>query len=285
MTICYHSIAITFASRVLLFSSVIVLLCFFACGSNDHEVSNSAPHTPYDKIVIHEEITPSDAQQVHWSQSFYFREGQIGESVIEQRFATNSEEFALEAHEKVSHLEHQVNIADDSGNETSYYLDVYGVASEAKRVEASGQIRTYKLDYQLQDGKRQLISIKEYIDETLFSSLQLDYHSRPGQLIVWHQIGDEYQQELLIDLDKNVGFKAIVPPLFLTEIHPLALHVTAMYGKLLGEAWPHIVRVTPTKGTSGIRNYTYQFTNQGLIESCTETGAGAMRTLNYTFYP
>ena len=110
MTICYHSIAITFASRVLLFSSVIVLLCFFACGSNDHEVSNSAPHTPYDKIVIHEEITPSDAQQVHWSQSFYFREGQIGESVIEQRFATNSEEFALEAHEKVSHLDHQVKL-------------------------------------------------------------------------------------------------------------------------------------------------------------------------------
>lgn len=271
--------------RIVISSWLAVSLTLSACHSDEEETSNRGPYTPFNKIVISEQITPSDAQQVKWSQTFYYAEGQIEGSITEQRFAAESEEFVLEAHEKVAYFGNQVDITDDSGNKTSYYLDASGVASEAKRVATTGQIRTYEFEYQKQGTQKQLISVKEYIDGTLFSSLQMDYASHSGQLILWHQIGDRYKQELLIDLNKEAGFGAMVPPLFLSEIHPLVLHATALYGKLLGEAWPCIVRVTPAEGTSGIRYYTYQYNSQGFIESCTEAGAGSTRMMSYTFYP
>ncbi|MGN0309254.1 MAG: DUF4595 domain-containing protein [Bacteroides sp.] len=269
--------------KKLLSTAACVLLCS-ACS--DDEAGPVRPHTDYQRITLTEVITPIDAQTVSWSQEFRFAKGQVTGSSTSQSFGTDEEQFTITLNETVTATENEVVITDEEGTSTTYLLNDYGLATEAIRREAGGDTRFYRFSYTLSGSLHQLQAIEEYLADTLFAQLTFDElpASTSDQWQLTQQVG-QYRQTFVLTLTtplQAASSTSPVPPLFVSELHPLTLHTTALYGKLLGEAWPWVSHAASTAGNSGRRAYSYTFTPEGQLSTCTQSSP-EHRTISYKF--
>lgn len=264
--------------------TVACVLLWSACSDDDMDMLR--PHTDYQRITLSEVITPTDAQTVSWSQEFRFINGQITGSSTSQSFGTGDEQFTITLNEAVTTTGGEVVVTDDEDTTTTYLLDDYGVAAEAIRREAGGDRRNYRFSYTSSGSYRRLHEIKEYLADTLFARLTFGElpTTTTDQWQLTQQVGGHTQTFVLtlVTPQQASGSTSPVPPLFVSELHPLTLHTTALYGKLLGEAWPWIGRAASTEGDSGQCTYSYTFTTQGQLATCIQS-TPQHRTVNYLF--
>ncbi len=269
--------------KQLLLTSACVLL-WSACS--DEGADTVRPHTDYQRITLSEVITPADAQTVSWSQEFRFINGQIACSTTSQSFGTGDEQFTITLSEAVTTTEGEVVVTDDEGTTTTYLLDDYGVATEAIRREAGGDTRAYRFSYISSGSHRRLHEMEEYLADTLFARLTF------GELPTtttdqWHltqQVGQHSQTFVLtlVAPQQAADSTSPVPPLFVSELHPLTLHTTALYGKLLGEVWLWVGGAASIDGDAGQCAYSYTFTPEGQLATCIQL-TPQRRTVSYLF--
>ena len=259
------------------------ILLWSACSDDDAGPVRST--TPYQRITLTEVITPTDAQTVNWSQEFRFVNGQIAGCSTTQRFGSDEEMCSITLQESASITDAQAVVIDDEGTTTTYLLDDYGMATEAIRHEAGGDSRTYRFGYTTHGRHRCLASIEEYLADTLFAQLTFTEEASTNErLHLTQQIGSYHQTFLLtLQIPQQAAEEASpVPPLYVSELYPLTLHTTALYGKWLGEAWPWVTAAASTEGTSGLRTYSYTFTATGQLATCTQS-TPEHRTIHYQF--
>ena len=266
-----------------LLSIAACVLLWNAC-SND-EAGPVRPTTPYQRITLSEVITPIDAQTVNWSQEFRFVNGQIASCSTTQRFGSEEELFTISLQETASITDEQAVITDDEGTTTIYLLDDYGMATEAISHEAGGDSRTYRFSYTTHGHYRRLATLEEYLADTLFAQLTFTEEASTNEkLHLTQQIGS-YHQTFLLTLQtpqQTTEEASPVPPLYVSELYPLTLHTTALYGKLLGEAWPWITAASSAENTSSQSTYSYTFTTTGQLATCTQS-TPQHRTIHYQF--
>lgn len=259
-------------------------------SQEDHE-KNTFPNVAFQMIEL-TEIYESDAQPVTSTQTYLFdKNGRLEHSATTQTIHL-SEPFEMKNNYQITYGAQQVTITDESGNSSVYTLNDEGYAIHCIRQEKGGNIRNYTFTYQIdEDGLHLLSKITEDLpNEKDFSGIELKYQSPSSIYIIYH-IGD-FSQNYLVKTDelesKRLKNDSEIPFLFLAELHPLSMHLPALYGKFLGEPPRYLyTEIKPENNEQSNERVEYKYTldTNGLATSCQITtnsyGENFKRTISY----
>jgi hypothetical protein len=143
------------------------------------------------------------------------------------------------------------------------------MAESCERTEMSGVVRHYEFSYIRVDGFPMLRSITESIDGEQISSISITY-SGTTMHIVRSISGETLQYTADLSADGSVENNGQLPSLFLAEMHPLSLHLPALYGRLIGYPAARIGgTVTPDDTRyKEVTVYKYKVDDDGYPLSC-----------------
>lgn len=264
----------------------VVLSLFAACSDDNHGESDPDlppkeepaqqrfPACRFSLIELSEVIT-SDAQPVTSTQTYLYDEGRLTASIGKQSVSAGSERFEWADTTTVTYGDHEAVMTESTGTVLTYALDDRGYAIRCIRRDPSGNVRNYAFTYHADpEDVRFLESITETIDGTDYSSITIK-HDDPFSLYVVQRVESVEQGYTAAILPSNtIANTSELPCLFFTEIYPLSLHATAIYGKLLGEPFVNLInRITPDSNGWGEETTTYDYTvdNRGIVTACRET--------------
>lgn len=277
----------------LFFAASILVGCSEDKTSENNDNESTLPNTTFRKIEV-TETHESDAQPVTFTQTYLFDQDGRLENCETTQLIHLTEPFEMKNNYRITYGNQQVIISDESGNSSTYTLNEEGFATRCVRQESGGDIRNYTFDYQIsKEGLYLLSKITETLpDEGDFSCIELKYQT-PYSLYIAYHIGDFKQNYLAKISEQEAGdLKNLseVPFLFLAELHPLSMHLPALYGKFLGEQ-PRYLYTEIEPENNELSNerveYKYALDAEGLISSCQITtnsyGEEFKRTINYQF--
>lgn len=261
----------------------------FVC-SNGLEIPNTGyPVTNFSQIKL-SELKTGDAQPVTLTQTYNYKAGRIASFISLQKFIAGGESFEIENITNVVHEDHKVIVTDEINNVSTYTLNDKGYAVSCIRQEMDGKVRSYTFSYLTNTaGKYFLKNITETLDgDRIYSTINIDYNSYRALHIT--QKVDVYEQTYIANTpaDTEIANTSEIPFLFLTELYPLSLHATVIYGKLLGDTYNTLItQLAPEENTESneTTTYSYSLDQRGIITSNKELtksyGKDYVRTVNY----
>lgn len=258
-----------------------------ACN-DDNGTNRQYPVNSFAKIQLTENIRSSDAPTVTNTQTYRFQSGLLSTYAALQTMSVAGEKVEIANNATVNYGGNQAIVADDAGNISTYILNEQGYAISCTRLEGGGSTRQYTFGYDIHaDGKHYLKSITETgADGTLYASIDIDRSTVHTLRITQHV--DRYNQTFTATSDGTTANPGEIPFLFLTDMYPLTLHNTALYGKLLGEPEEELMTGLVPDGNAGSNEtitYTYDTDQRGIITACHEVtksyGTSYTRTVNY----
>ncbi len=263
----------------------------FVC-SNELDAPNilGYPVTNFSQIKL-SELKTGDAQPVTLTQTYDYEAGRVASFISLQKFAAGGESFEIENITNVVHEDHKVIVTDETNNVSTYTLNDKGYAVSCIRQEMDGKVRSYTFSYLTNTaGKYFLKNITETLNgDRIYSTINIDYNSYRALRIT--QKVDVYEQTYIANTpaDAETANTSEIPFLFLTELYPLSLHATAIYGKLLGDTYNTLItQLAPEENTESneTTTYSYSLDQRGIITSYKELtksyGKDYVRTVNYT---
>ncbi len=243
-------------------------------------------------ITLSEELE-SDAQTVTVTHTYRYDATDRLTDCLTRQTTQGVGAIVLENATAVAYGESTVTMTDGAGHTLTYTLDAGGRAVACVRNSSWGEVRRYVFSYmETAEGKHYLAHVAETLDGASdpYSEIALDY-STPGTVEVTSMVDGGGQCFVLsLPAGEGVANVAQLPCLFLTELYPLSLHVAALYGRLLGDAYDILLAACEPadNAESGeYTTYTYETDAEGLPQRCsvvTESyGATYHRTLEYGF--
>ena len=255
--------------------------CFMAACTDDNQLPDTPeepgtssfpyPTTQHRRIELKEDMR-GDAQTVTNTKQFLFTEGRIERCITTQSFYV-VEPMVMSDTTHVVYQDNQAVISDAFGNTMTYQLDDNGYATSCTCKGGEKITRSYTFTYYTdEDNVVYLSSIIERLkDNAIYSSLTFDYSDYPN-LLINHKV-DEYEQSFMASTstENAIENRAEIPCPFIAELHPLAMHQVALYGKLLGEPYPLLVtdlKPTTTNASNEKVNYQYTLNSKKFVTNC-----------------
>lgn len=279
---------------------LVLCCCFMAACTDDNQLPNTPekpgnsslpyPTTQHRRIELKEDMR-GDAQTVTNTKQFLFAKGRIERCITTQSFYV-VEQMVMSDTTHVVYQENQAVISDAFDNTMIYQLNDNGYASSCIRKSGEKIMRTYTFTYYTdEDNVVYLSSITERLkDNAIYSSLTFDYSDYPN-ILINHKV-DEYEQCFMASTstENAIENRAEIPCPFIAELHPLAMHQVALYGKLLGEPYPLLVtdlKPTTTNANNEKVNFQYTLNSKKFVTNCIQTtssyGNTHKREISYNF--
>lgn len=272
-------------------SAVICLLGSISCTSDTEEPfvnpENGPTGIPYHSLTI-QELMPSDEIRVVLTQTFECTAGRLSNYIGKQTY--ESYDFELINQSTILYKDNQAIVTNANQAISTYTLNPYGYATQCIRQEVGGEERIYTFDYITDAGNRHYLKeIKEVLSNgQTYSQIVIERDNDYSISAISQQI-DTYKQQFQCINSKEIETvnTSQIPHPFLVEIHPLSMHLEALYGKLLGEPCPTMKQQILPEGTA--ENVTYDFSSntEGWFTSCQITtnreGKKYIRKISYSF--
>lgn len=279
---------------------LLLLLAVTGCKDDSsetpEEVENPEVELPlgYTALEI-TEVLDNDAQTVTSTQIYTYNEtGQL-RSCLQRQTTDGVGAILLERNTEVAYDGQTVRIADDAGNVLTYTLDSDGRATACTSETPAGEVRHYTFDYTgLPSEKHYLERLTETLEDAAepYAEINIDYTRLEAPLVTRVVDGDSQSFVLALPTEGGTVNKAQLPCLFLEELYPLSLHKTALYARLLGDAYDVLLaRCEPTDNAESgeFTTYTYDTDEDGWVQNCrvvTENyDCTYLRILDYAFLP
>ena len=274
----------------------ISVLCWgfsaLSCQSTHEELSqpdpnpNHSAYVPYRSLTI-EEVIPSDDIKMTSTQTFECSAGKLTNYTGKQTYERF--EFELTNHSSIVYKDNEAILTDASQTVSTYTLNPYGYATRCIRQEAGGDKRTYTFSYIIDpQDKHYLQEINEMLsDEKIFSHLTIERDKNYSISSIRQEINDQVSTyQFTTDESKETENTSEIPHPFLVEIHPLSMHLEALYGKLLGEPCPYMKRqVIP--GENEHVTFDFSLNKEAWFTSCkittTRNTQKYTRNISYSF--
>lgn len=194
-----------------------------ACKDDWEEINLPIPDIA--QMTISEDIT-SDGGTVAKKDQYLYENGKLKshntiQEFYEQRISQTTT-FAYSGNEVV--------ITYESGNAATYTLGTDGYATRCT-YQMAEQVRTYQFTY----SNGYLTQVDEAIDGTPFMSNTLTYNNGD---ITFISFGENNKVACSTSEIVNYGH---LPFIKLADLHPLSMHIDAMYAHLLGKPTQHMV--------------------------------------------
>jgi hypothetical protein len=261
--------------RILTATAMAVVMALTGCsGDDDNNQEKVEFHVNPNQSIILTEDVDEDVQSVERIQSYIFKDGKLLEAENRQIFSIyysgdESEQSELVQTTSVSRGGNTVTMTDSYGNVNVYVLNGYGMAESCVRTEAGGSVRMYDFKYVTVDGRLMLSSVSETINSEEGASISISYDGDEMH-IVRKISGESLAYTAKLSGSGVVENPRLLPSLFLAEMHPLSLHLPALYSCMLG--YPTKViggTVSPDDTTyNETVYYTYSVDDDSLPTSC-----------------
>lgn len=224
--------------QILILSILMRLLS--ACSDEESDRNSQFPNIS--KITLSEMIS-DDTGTVNKKDSYSFTNNQLLNHSTIQEFYGQSLNYEI----NFSYSNHQAIWIDINGNKAIYTLDKNGYATECI-YQQHDQTREYQFFY----SNDYLTQIDEKIDGIPYSTIQLHYASGDLQSI------KSNGQTFLFEVGKDINTYHL-PCLLFRDLHPLSMHIDAIYARLLGKQSFHLItRNIPEGNNKEWTTYTYQ---------------------------
>lgn len=247
---------------------LLFLMMFCACSEEEHE----SEEVRLKSEVKLTELIPNDSYDVETTQIFKYNGDKISSYTVMQEIK-NGELFSHSVNTSVAYSGDVVKMKDDNGNVWSYILDEYGHAVSCSLTEGGGTERRYSFSYSTgTDGNHYLKDINETLDDgNVYSSLNLDY-SNDGKIIVSQSVDGSPQKYVMeLGIDDGLKNEYSMPDLFLSELYPLSMHLTAYYGGILGDAYDYLCAEMYPEDSPELNehtSYVYSFDETNILNNC-----------------
>lgn len=247
---------------------LLFLMMFCACSEEEHE----SEEVRLKSEVKLTELIPNDSYDVETTQIFKYNGDKISSYTVMQEIK-NGELFSHSVNTSVAYSGDVVKMKDDNGNVWSYILDEYGHAVSCSLTVGGGTERRYSFSYSTgTDGKHYLKDINETLDDgNVYSFLNLDY-SNNGKIIVSQSVDGSPQKYVMeLGIDDGIKNEYSMPDLFLSELYPLSMHLTAYYGGILGDAYDYLCTEMYPEDSPELNehtSYVYSFDETNTLNNC-----------------
>lgn len=291
--------AIIKSKRILFYSLIVTALFESACSNEENdkfttppttEEEKSEPEKGSDSSILYSELSikevmPSDAQTVTLTQTFKYDNGKLTSCQNIQSY-TAIETFELSNQTTVTYEGNQIKVTDESGNVSIYTLNEYGYATYCIRNEGTSNERKYRFSYDIrQNNQHYLTQIEEYLsDNTMYAKIILKH---TDNIINITQHIDSSIQIYIAGTPKSTNIVGIPHP-FLIELHPLSMHITALYGRWLGEPYAMMFTQIVPEGNEERVDYIFETDTEGWFTKCQITTKRTnyyqhTRNISYTY--
>jgi hypothetical protein len=255
-------------------AAALMATTFTACSDDENNATVQVDYYPYKTVTLTEDLS-SDVQKVTRTQVYQFDNGLLNAVENRQHYSlfyfgnSNAETEDLVQTTKVVRNDNTVTMTDSYDNVSVYTLGANGMAASCERTESGGVVRNYEFSYVKVNGLSMLSSIAESIDGEPFSSITIKY-SGTTMYIVRSISGENLEYTADLSAEGSVENNAQLPSLFLAEMHPLSLHLPALYGRIIGYPAARIGgTVTPDDTQYNERTtYKYKVDDDGNPTSC-----------------
>lgn len=249
------------------------------------------PLTPFSAICLSETMDNDAFLPVTSIQTYRFTEGRISRLHNRQLIDLGDETLEMEQRTDVSYDDSEAVVTEESGSTFTYTLNRQGYATQCIYRTPGGSVRRYTFSYHTDaEGRIHLTELTERLGEEgeeIYANLQIDYSSYPTLKINQTIGGQSAGYTTTADHSATSLNRSGLPDLFLSELHPLAMHPVALYGKWLGEPLDNLIsHITPDgNGESDYTEQSYDTDGRGYVTGCTQTihshGKRYERTIQY----
>lgn len=227
---------------------ILFLLVMYGC-SEESVKDNSDEHTEGNKnhsgkevsSIELKELIPSDSYDVTSTRTFKFGDDGISYFVAAQEIE-NGKLFSSSDTTFVSYTDGGMVVTDRNGNVRTYMMNDLGCAVSCCLQEGGGTERNYYFSYTADEAGFQYLSgITEKLDGgEVYSQLTLDY-SEDGMIKIGQTV-DGMSETYIVEFDKSASVENVceLPDIFLSELYPMSMHLVALYGGVLGNAFKYL---------------------------------------------
>lgn len=255
--------------------NIVVWLLFAAlacaCAGEQEMQDDDMEACPVKGLEL-KELIPSDSYSVVSKKTFGFENGLIKSYVASQEIE-NGNVFSHSIVTEVDYSDGGIMMSDDNDNVWTYITDGSGYAKSCHLEEGGGTVRSYSFSYTMDgDGRTLLAGITESVEDgEEYSSLELDY-SVDGRIRVTQNV-DGLSEIYIVEFDavEAVGNDYGLPDLFLSELYPLSMHLVALYGGILGDAYGFLGTAMYPEFSPELQEHTtfeYSSDESGVLNGC-----------------
>lgn len=258
---------------------ILFLLVMYGC-SEERVNDNSDENTGGNKNISGKEVSsielkeliPSDSYDVTSTRTFKFGDDGISYFVAAQEIA-GGKLFSSSDTTFVSYTDGGMVVSDRNGNVRTYMMNDFGCAVSCCLQEGGGTERNYYFSYITgEDGFQYLSGITEMLDDgEVYSLLTFDY-SEDGKIKVGQTV-DGMSETYIVEFDKYVAVENVcgLPDIFLSELYPMSMHLVALYGGVLGNAFEYLCTDMYPENSPELNEHTtyeYSVDEEGIPDYC-----------------
>ena len=256
--------------------NLITILCLMvflgfatACSTDsnhdENEKSETLKHPLFKRVSISEIKTSSGAPNNKVTETFdYDSNGQLTLHTITQEISGNTYITTY----TVKYTHNSVTIENNLGDRYIYDLNANGVAQTAAYYTNTILAREYVFEYTSMSSSEipALQKMTESIDQSIFSTITFTPSTNNTAIYTLCMNGNTDTVNMIFEGSNS----SLLPNHFFIESHPLSLHKTAIYARILGVQTMWLSELRPT-GLDETTKYIYETDTNGWPSLCLET--------------